>query len=138
MSSDSGESHSSAHNDHGDEIDMGEGAMGASDMEDNDDAQSLDNGPEGLTFVRTRSRNTHEEAQESASELSVRPRLTVGESPASTDIPDDTPSVQVCCLLERHGSPLTKTGFRHILTNQQRPSIAQLAPRPPSDFITAL
>ena len=138
MSSDSGESHSSAHNNHGDEIDMGEGAMGASDMEDNDDAQSLDNGPESLTFVRTRSRNTHEEAQESASELSVRPRLTVEESPASTDIPDDTPSVQVCCLLERYGSPLTKTGFRHILTNQQRPSIAQLAPRPPSDFITAL
>jgi hypothetical protein len=101
MSSDSGESHSSAHNDHGDEMDVGEGAMGASDMEDNDDAQSLDN----------------------ASELSVRPRLTVEESPASTDIPDDTPSVQVGCLLERHGSPLTKTGFRHILTNQQRSSI---------------
>ena len=97
-------------------MDVGEGAMGASDMEDNDDAQSLDN----------------------ASELSVRPRLAVEESPASTDIPDDTPSVQVGCLLERHGSPLTKTGFRHILTNQQRPSIAQLAPRPPSDFITAL
>ncbi|KNG49620.1 vacuolar assembly sorting protein [Stemphylium lycopersici] len=121
MSSDSGESHSSAHNNHGDEIDMGEGAMGASDMEDNDDAQSLDNGPEGLTFVRTRSRNTHEEAQESASELSVRPRLTVEESPASTDTPDDTPSVQGSGI----SSPTSSVPVSHNSLRALRPTSLQ-------------
>ncbi|RYN48152.1 hypothetical protein AA0118_g11931 [Alternaria tenuissima] len=100
---------------------MGEGAMGASDMEDNDDAQSLDNGPESLTFFRTRSRNTHEEAQESASELSVRPRLTVEESPASTDIPDDTPSVQGSGI----SSPTSSVPVSHNSLRAHRPTSLQ-------------
>jgi hypothetical protein len=116
MSSDSGESHSSAHNDHGDELDLSEGAMGAFDrqddaheesatdgagfgLEDDEDVQSLDNGTEGLTFARTRSRNPQPETQDSASELSARPKITLAASPSSTDIPDDTPSVQVCFRL---------------------------------------
>jgi hypothetical protein len=141
MSSDSGESHSSAHNDHGDEIDMGESALGAFvtqeddhegsataerslDDGDSEDVQSTDNGIEGLTFARTRSRNTPAETQDSVSELSIRPRITLEGSPASTDIPDDTPSVQVCSNPGRSGNPLTKTGLRYILTYQQCASVA--------------
>jgi len=155
MSSDSEESHSSAHNDHGDDIDAREGAVGAFeaqdddsegsaterrsvDGEDSEDVQSVDNGIEGLTFARTRRRSPQEETHDSASVLSIRPTIEVAGSPASTDIPDDTPSVQVCSLADPHGNPLTKTGFRNILTYEQRARVAQLASPSPTDIAAAI
>ncbi|KAL7771385.1 hypothetical protein CFE70_001328 [Pyrenophora teres f. teres 0-1] len=89
MSSDSGESHSSAHNDHGDEIDVAQGDELHS-IEEN----SVVEAPEGLTFARTRS-IPQEDAPGSSSELSIRPKAERAESHASTDIPDDTPSIQL-------------------------------------------
>lgn len=155
MSSDSEESHSSAHNDHGDEIDTREGAVGAFDAQEDDsegsaterrsldedesdDVQSVDNGIDGLTFARTRRRSPQEETHDSASVLSIRPTIEVAHSPASTDIPDDTPSVQVCSMADPHGNPLTKTGFRYILTHEQRARVAQLASPSPTDITAAI
>jgi hypothetical protein len=88
MSSEPGESHSSAQ-DHGDETDVMEGA------EDAEELQSVGSA-EGLTFARTRRNFAQEDAHDAVSELSMRPRVERPESPASTDIPDDTPSIQVC------------------------------------------
>jgi len=155
MSSDSEESHSSAHNDHGDDIDAREGVVGTFDAQEDDsgesateqrsldeddseDVQSVDNGIEGLTFARTRRRSPQEETHDSASVLSIRPTIEVAGSPASTDIPDDTPSVQVCSLADPHGNPLTKTGFRNILTHEQRARVAQLASPSPTDIAAAI
>jgi hypothetical protein len=115
MSSDSGESHSSAHNHHGDEMEIVEGAKDAStaqeddigdsvagahgteeeEEEDAEDVQSVGGGAEALTFARTRRRIPKEEAQDTASDLAARPRIERPQSPASSDIPDDTPSLQV-------------------------------------------
>jgi len=155
MSSDSEESHSSAHNDRGDDIDAREGAVGAFeaqeddsggsaterrslDEEDSEDVQSVDNGIEGLTFARTRRRSPQEETHDSASVLSIRPTIEVADSPASTDIPDDTPSIQVCSMADPHGSPLTKTGFRYILAHEQRTRVAQLASPSPANIAAAI
>jgi hypothetical protein len=141
MSSDSEQSHSSARNDHGDEIDTREGAVGAFDRQEDDsdgssterrsldeeeseDVRSGDNGIEGLTFARTRRRSPQEETHDSASVLSIRPTIELAGSPASTDIPDDTPSVQVCCIWKHHWNPLTKIGLWSILTHEQRTRIA--------------
>ena len=121
MSSDPGESHYSAHNDHGDEMEIVEGAEDApatqedafkedavEDLgreekdaekdaeEDTEELQSVDSGTEGLTFARTRRSIPQNEAQDTASELSLRPKIERPQSPASSDIPDDTPSIQVC------------------------------------------
>jgi hypothetical protein len=155
MSSDSEESHSSAHNDQGDEINTGEGAMSAFSMHEDDvdgsadeqrsldeergeHAQSVHDGTGSLTFARTRRRSPQQETQDSASLLSIRPTIEVADSPASTDIPDDTPSVQVCSIWRRLGDPLTKTGFGHILTHEQRTRVAQFASTSPTDIITAI
>jgi hypothetical protein len=115
MSSDPGESHSSAHNDHGDEMEIVEGAEDApatqedafdsdarkdlgGEEEDVEELQSISSagGTEGLTFARTRRSIPQDDTQDSASELSFRPKIERPQSPASSDIPDDTPSIQVC------------------------------------------
>ncbi|KAI4676697.1 uncharacterized protein J4E84_009532 [Alternaria hordeiaustralica] len=138
MSSDSEESHSSAHNDHGDEIDTREGAVGAFDAqeddsegsaterrsldeEDSEDVQSVDNGIEGLTFARTRRRSPQEETHDSASVLSIRPTIEVAHSPASTDIPDDTPSVQGSGI----SSPTSSVPVSHNSLRPHRPTSLQ-------------
>src|SRR4051794_4847456 len=114
MSSDSGESHSSAHNDHGDEADI---ALG--DDLHSIDEQSVDEAPEGLTFARTRRSIPQQDAPESASELAVRLRVERAESHASTDIPDDTPSIQARDPMETIRSLLTMTGFRYLVPHKQ-------------------
>jgi hypothetical protein len=113
MSSDSGESHSSAHNHHGDDMEIVESAQGIRDAqknalkegatdghegeeEDADELQSIDGGTEGLTFARTRRSIPQEDAQDTASELLLRPNIERPQSAASSEIPDDTPSIQVC------------------------------------------
>jgi hypothetical protein len=107
MSSDSGESHSSAHNHHGDDMEIVESAEGIHDAqktaskegateEDVEELQSIDGGAEGLTFAKTQRSIPQEDAQDTASELSLRPKIERPQSAASSDIPDDTPSIQVC------------------------------------------
>jgi len=118
MSSDSGESHSSAHNDHGDKLDVAQGAE-----LDSIDEHSLHEATEGLTFVRTKSIPL-QNAPGPALDLSSRPKDERAESHASTDIPDDTPSIQVRRLLKIIWIFLTMAGFGHFLTHEQRTSLA--------------
>lgn len=123
MSSDSGESNSSAHRNNQEEstYDDGalpvdgktttaEGANGAVDQDDvGEELESLDNGTIGLTFARVRSRGGEQEEAETTSELSFRPRIERPGSPESTSTPDDTPSIQVGCLSTNDFLPLTPT-----------------------------
>jgi hypothetical protein len=112
MSSDSEESHSSAQRNHGAqattgdaeevrsvERDSGDEENATSDNGAEDDQeeelQSMDNGSNGLTFARVRSRGAPQEEDQTASELSFRPRVERPGSPESTSTPDDTPSIQV-------------------------------------------
>jgi hypothetical protein len=113
MSSDSEESHSSARRNHGAHVaaeypedvlsvdqDSGHEAdassdHGAEDVQE-EELQSMENGSNGLTFARVRSRGAQQEEDESTSELSFRPRVERPGSPESTSTPDDTPSIQVC------------------------------------------
>lgn len=111
MSSDSGESHSSAHRNDREGYTYDGGTLSveqtpaseesATDEVDQDDAgeelESLDNGTNGLTFARVRSRVEEHEEAETTSELSLRPRVERPGSPESTSTPDDTPSIQVGC-----------------------------------------
>ena len=111
MSSDSRASHPSAHNHDQDVVDVEdiadhdlieeehtveEGASEAhnKDSEDAADTESISHGSEGLTFARTRRSFPREDEDESASGLSIRPRIERPGSPESTSIPDDTPSIQ--------------------------------------------
>jgi len=113
MSSDSEASHSSAQRHHVDEEvatreadypksedqppTAGEDADGAAgrDEAEGEELQSLGSGDNGLTFARVRSRGTQQDVEESASELSFRPRVERPGSPESASTPDDTPSIQV-------------------------------------------
>jgi hypothetical protein len=115
MSSDSEASHSSAQRNHGAQtavenpehvpsVDYGSEAgedttsdNGPDDMQD-EELQSMDNGSNGLTFARVRSRGAQQEEDQTASELSFRPRVERPGSPESTSTPDDTPSIQVPLL----------------------------------------
>jgi hypothetical protein len=112
MSSDSEASHSSAQRNHGDHVEAGEpehvlsvdrdseagedatSDNGSDDMQD-EELQSMDNGSNGLTFARVRSRGAQQEEDQTASELSFRARVERPGSPESTSTPDDTPSIQV-------------------------------------------
>ncbi|KAF1936745.1 hypothetical protein EJ02DRAFT_479210 [Clathrospora elynae] len=103
MSSDSGASHSSAQDNHGDEIANGEGAgdsVEASATEDGgaeddnvEELQSVDGGTEGLTFARTRRSLAQQQAEDTASELSM-------------NMPDDSPSIQGSAISSPSGSVL--------------------------------
>ncbi|KAJ4372531.1 Vacuolar protein sorting-associated protein 8 [Neocucurbitaria cava] len=138
MSSDSGESHSSAHQDHGDEIDTEVGAkQGPTERAevdeasatsglvtaeaDEDEVESIGSGPNGLTFARTRrSFPTHED-EETASELSIRPKIERPGSPESTSTPDDTPSIQGSGL----SSPGSSVPVSHSSLRPHRPASLQ-------------
>jgi hypothetical protein len=85
MSSDSGESQSSAHNDNDNDIQA----------EEQQELGSIDGGGNGLTFATRRRAQEDEEASESASELAIRSAVGRPGSPESTSTPDDTPSIQV-------------------------------------------
>ncbi|RAQ99146.1 vacuolar assembly sorting protein vps8 [Stemphylium lycopersici] len=138
MSSDSGESHSSAHNDYGDEIGVTESAGRAVDErhesgdehvagepsaedEDTDEVGSIDNGPANLTFARTRPSIAQEAAHGSTTELVTRPKIVRESSPASTDIPDDTPSLQGSGI----SSPTSSVPVSHSSLRPHRPTSLQ-------------
>lgn len=122
MSLDSESSHSSAQNDEDGATDITGGHQhvgdtpqfshrqttpnyGRQDEEDDeaDELESIDSGSHGFTFARVRSRGTQQE-EETASELSIRPRVERPGSPESTSTPDDTPSIQVRPISAYHGS----------------------------------
>ncbi|KAL6159433.1 Vacuolar protein sorting-associated protein 8 [Exserohilum turcicum] len=134
MSSDSGESHSSARSHHGhDAIDVtrraahaspehdrrvGESAVarpGAGDQHeeaeasDTDGAQSVDTTPDDLTFAKTRQSDT------------ITPGMLNDDSPPSTDIPDDTPSVQGSAI----SSPTSSVPVSHSSLRAHRPTSLQ-------------
>jgi hypothetical protein len=113
MSSDSEESHSSARrnineeNANSGEHYLGQSADNNSGFEENvtgddgtEDAQeeeleSIGSGDNGFTFARVRSRGAQQEEEETASELSFRPKVERAGSVESASTPDDTPSIQV-------------------------------------------
>jgi hypothetical protein len=114
MSSDSEESHSSApRNDRDDDaqdyfdrvpsidqdnsLEEGANDNDGEEEEQGEELQSLDNGSNDLTFHRVRSRGAQQAEEDTASELSFRPKVEVGRpsSAQSESLPDDTPSIQV-------------------------------------------
>jgi len=99
MSSDSGESHSSAHNYPEHDIDTGYEADHTSDQGDGREEgarelHTISNSTNGLTFARKRSISQPDDG-ESPLKVSLVPRIERPESPQSVSIPDDTPSIQV-------------------------------------------
>ncbi|KAH7408136.1 Golgi CORVET complex core vacuolar protein 8-domain-containing protein [Phaeosphaeria sp. MPI-PUGE-AT-0046c] len=135
MSSDSGESQSSARrNDQEDDtyddgapsLDQShvseEPATGGEDPNNaEEELQSLDNGTNGLTFARVRSRSGEQEETDTTSELSFRPRIDRPGSPESTSTPDDTPSIQG----SRLSSPGSSVPFSHSSLRPHRPTSLQ-------------
>ena len=141
MSSDSDASHSSAQRHHEDE----EGAL--EDFEDatipdeesiteegatsrnylgeregeGEELQSIGDGDNDLTFARVRSRGTQEDDEETASELSFRPKVERQESVDSASIPDDTPSIQG----SRLSSPGSSVPVSHGSLRPHRPTSLQ-------------
>lgn len=112
MSSDSGESHTSAHDDNGDNTgagsasrdspidardteDLGAPANNVAQEEDQQELESLDSGANGLTFATHRKAQRDEDYGESTPELAIRPAFRRAGSVESTSTPDDTPSIQV-------------------------------------------
>jgi hypothetical protein len=117
MSSDSEESHSSAHRNIQDQVahshqdqelpvdqdqDLATEESATSDHgrddaqeEEGEELESIDSGGNGLTFARVRSRGTQQAEDETTSEPSFRPKVERPGSPESTSTPDDTPSIQV-------------------------------------------
>jgi len=98
MSSDSGESHSSAHNYPEHDIDTGYEADHTSDQGDGREEgarelHTISNSTNGLTFARKRSISQPDDG-ESPLKVSLVPRIERPESPQSVSIPDDTPSIQ--------------------------------------------
>lgn len=100
MSSESGESQSSAHNGSERDIDTGPEADQTTEQEDRQDEEvqelhsSSSSSANVLTFSRTRSIPQHHD-EESPSQVPVVPRIERPESLLSVSIPDDTPSIQV-------------------------------------------
>jgi hypothetical protein len=60
-----------------------------------EELESIGSGDNGFTFARVRSRGAQQEEEETASELSFRPKVERAGSVESASTPDDTPSVQV-------------------------------------------
>jgi hypothetical protein len=136
MSSDSGESHSSAHSNNQDHVarvhedqellvdqdrDLAPEDSVASDHgqddateEEGEELESIDNGGNGLTFARVRSRGAQQPGDETTSELSFQPKVERPGSPESTSTPDDTPSIQVGCRDLVPRPPLTKLGLKTV------------------------
>lgn len=110
MSSDSGQSHSSAHNDNNDaelgarelesfdqneEDNVSDGTARVAKTAQNEDVESISSGTKGLTFARTRRSFPQQFEDESASEASLQVPRQRPRSLESTSTPDDTPSIQV-------------------------------------------
>lgn len=112
MSSDSGESHVSAQDEDGGDMDSAEVALsspiqpvdahdwsqlerGVPEDEEMQELESIGSGTNGMTFARRRRSQTDEDEEDSISELAIRPALRIPGSPESNSIPDDTPSIQV-------------------------------------------
>jgi phage protein D len=60
-----------------------------------EELESMASDDNGLTFARVRSRGAPQEEEQTASELSFRPKIERAGSVESASTPDDTPSVQV-------------------------------------------
>jgi hypothetical protein len=60
-----------------------------------EELESIASDDNGLTFARVRSRGAPRGDEQTASELSFRPRVEKAGSVESASTPDDTPSVQV-------------------------------------------
>ena len=124
MSSDSGESHTSAHD--GNEDDTATGSIAPdppvelrtsveadapidNDVESGEEQQeleSLDSGSDGLTFARRGGPQNGAGEKQSLSNLARRSLAEVPGSPETASIPDDTPSIQVgmpCTISEELG-----------------------------------
>jgi hypothetical protein len=136
MSSDSGESHSSAHSNNQDHVvevhedqellvdqsrDLApedsvtsDHGQGDAEEEEGEELESIDSGGNGLTFARVRSRGAQQPDDEMTSELSFRPKVERPGSPESTSTPDDTPSIQVGCRDLVARPPLTKLGLKTV------------------------
>lgn len=112
MSSDTGESQVSAQADHENDAGVTSPALQSPvdiptvvldktisrdglEEDDQQELQSLRSGGNGMSFVRHRKAHTDDENNDSTSALALRPALGRPESPESTSIPDDTPSIQV-------------------------------------------
>ncbi|KAF2874939.1 Golgi CORVET complex core vacuolar protein 8-domain-containing protein [Massariosphaeria phaeospora] len=136
MSSDSGESPGSAHNDSEDGIDIGRHGLAspmvapgtpevhpagrhAPEQEELHEIESLDGGANRLSFARPRDGQAEEE--DTASESSIRPALQRPPSIESASIPDDTPSIQGSVL----SSPGSSVPASQISMRSHRPTSLQ-------------
>ncbi|KAF1997463.1 hypothetical protein P154DRAFT_565369 [Amniculicola lignicola CBS 123094] len=152
MSSDSGESHHSAHNEDEDTIDVGESTMGSpvdsqateefgafvkdGPEEQQQELDNFDTETNGLSFATRRSSQREEEEEEqSVSDLPVRTVAHRPGTPESTSTPDDTPSIQGSILSSPGSSvPASHSSFRpHRPTSLQpfeRRFSSRLSPSP--------
>lgn len=131
MSSDSAESHSSAHNDQEDEIDIGDGADDHSSQQGPGDREETIQNPRKqdrtIQALQATGSNANglifevQDEEESASEASSRPRVERPESPQSVSIPDDTPSIQG----SRLSSPGSSVPASHSSLRAHRPTSLQ-------------
>jgi hypothetical protein len=112
MSSDSGESHASAHSARDGETGSTHGTIDspvqlrdwegpstpAEDAAEEEEQQSLDErdiGTNGITFARRRTSQSGQDEESLGSELAIRPASQRRQSVESASTPDDTPSIQV-------------------------------------------
>jgi hypothetical protein len=119
MSSDSEASHSSAQRENNDDDarnaeaghhdslnkipSLEESGTGNNEGEDaHQELESITSDDVGLTFARVRSRGAPQEEEQTASELSFRPKVEKADSVESASTPDDTPSVQVRAQSRHH------------------------------------
>lgn len=140
MSSEPGLGHTSAHNDHDDTIDIGDGVQDEPQVtrsseektvngtqeqdEDEEELASVDGSANGLTFARTRrsqapQRGDDEEADGGSSELSLRPKPGRVASFESTSTPDDTPSIQGSFV----SSPRSSVAYSYNSPRANRPAL---------------
>ncbi|KAF1969826.1 hypothetical protein BU23DRAFT_512373 [Bimuria novae-zelandiae CBS 107.79] len=137
MSSDSGESPASAHNDGTDEIgsaspapasplepagiarENGSGPYGQE--EEMEELASIASGGHDMTFATRRRSEPEQEDDASTSELPMRPAPLRPGSPESTSTPDDTPSIQGSML----SSPGSSVPASHSSLRPHRPTSLQ-------------
>jgi|SRR5690242_13152953 len=143
MSSEPGLGHTSAHNDPDDMIDIGDGVQdeteiervigqkeeeveggeemvnGAQDQsEDEAELDSIDGSTNGLSFARTRRRQTQQDEDEGTG-LPLRPKSGRPASFESTSTPDDTPSIQGSVV----SSPRSSVAYSYNSPRANRPAL---------------
>ncbi|KAL5407222.1 hypothetical protein PMIN03_007294 [Paraphaeosphaeria minitans] len=136
MSSESGESQASAHQDDADEVDLGlpsalplgtaeapenNGNTPYSTGEDMEELASIASVGNEVTFATRRRSEGEPEDDDSASHLPLRQALQRPKSPGSTSTPDDTPSIQGSML----SSPSSSVPASHSSLRPHRPTSLQ-------------